>query len=180
MEYLILFFLIVFLFILLVFLIIFLFFFLSIFIFNNPPYVPTKVRVLKEVRDFLEEINFPKGAKIADLGSGDGRVIIYLGQQGYRAYGYEINPFLYWYTKIKIKLLKLEDRVFVFLGDFFKQDYSDFDLIFLYLYPQQMRKLEEKFLEELKPGTLVISNLFSFCRWKPLKITKVLKIYKKE
>lgn len=37
--------------------------------------------------------------KVADLGSGDGRIVIALAKQGYRAAGYELNYWLVLYSR---------------------------------------------------------------------------------
>ncbi len=145
--------------------------------FKSAPYVPSHKKVIE---DLLKEIEFKKGMKVADLGSGDGRVIIALAKIGCEAHGYEINPFLCWFTRLRIKKLGLKKQAFVHRKNFFSEDLSKFDLIFTYLLPKQMEKLEEKLLKELKTGSLVVSNAFSFPHWQPFKTTKFLKIYKKE
>ena len=42
----------------------------------------------------MELLSPKKGEKIADLGSGDGRIVIQAAKQGAKATGYEINPVL--------------------------------------------------------------------------------------
>lgn len=46
---------------------------------------------------------------------------------------------------------------------------SDADCIFLYLIPHMMKKLEEKFEKELKPGTKIVSYAFSLPHKTPVK-----------
>ena len=48
------------------------------------------------------------------------------------------------------------------MKNFFHQDVSDADCIFLYLMPGAMKTLQKKFEKELKPGTKVISHAFKF------------------
>ena len=41
-----------------------------------------------------------------------------------------------------------------------------------------MEKLKEKFLKELKPGTIIISNTFAISGLKPTQIIEINDIYK--
>jgi len=59
-------------------------------------------------------------------------------------------------------ILGLRSRVKMTLGNFYKQDLSDADIVVCYLLPNTNKKLEYKLLRELRPGTRVISNTFLF------------------
>jgi hypothetical protein len=37
--------------------------------------------------------------RVADLGSGDGRIVIALAKEGFHATGYELNPWLVWWSR---------------------------------------------------------------------------------
>jgi hypothetical protein len=43
--------------------------------------------------------HLPPGKLVADLGSGDGRLVIALAKSGLKATGYELNPWLVWYSR---------------------------------------------------------------------------------
>ena len=47
-----------------------------------------------------------------------------------------------------------------------------------YLYPGAMRQLKEKFIKELKPGTMIISNTFAIPGWIPQQVWEVNDLYK--
>jgi hypothetical protein len=47
---------------------------------------------------------------------------------------------------------------------------ADAKLILCYLYPGGMRKLKPKLEQELRPGTLIISNTFSIPGWEPVQV----------
>ncbi|MBU1963605.1 hypothetical protein KKA57_03660, partial [Patescibacteria group bacterium] len=53
---------------------------------------------------------------------------------------------------------------------FYKQDFSQADYIYAYLFPEYMKNLEEKVRRELKPGAKFISSTFSFPDWQPVKV----------
>ena len=44
----------------------------------------------------------PIPRRVADLGSGDGRVVIALAKEGVHASGYELNPWLVWYSRYAV------------------------------------------------------------------------------
>lgn len=48
------------------------------------------------------------------------------------------------------------------LGNFNKQDLSSADVVACYLLPEAQKKLEDKLMRELRPGTRVVTNTFVF------------------
>lgn len=105
--------------------------------------------------------------KIADLGSGDGRILIACAKKGAKAYGFEINPFLVWKAKLNIKKEKLRGLAVCQWKNFWAQDLSSFDVVFIYGITHLMKKLEKKLQRELKPGAKVVSFIFQFPNWEP-------------
>jgi hypothetical protein len=123
------------------------------------PYVPTSSKVSKEMVNFAA---LRGGEHVYDLGAGDARLLIETKRKhpDVVANGYEISPMVYLLGRYRIHRSKLS--VGFHFGNFFHRDVSDADCIFLYLMPEVMGKLAEKFDRELKPGTKVISNVFRF------------------
>jgi len=115
--------------------------------------------------------------KAVDLGSGDGRIILALAKLRIEAHGYEINPFLVWWTKYRIKKLGAERYASVRLKNFWKVPLADFNIVFVYGMPHIMRDLEAKLQKELKPGSRVVSNYFLFPTWKPAQKTEHVYLY---
>ena len=72
------------------------------------PYVATTSLALKKT---LELIGPLQGKTAADLGSGDGRVVIALAKAGANAIGFETNPFLVWRSRRGIKLFPSTTRM---------------------------------------------------------------------
>ncbi len=116
-----------------------------------------------------------KELKIADLGSGIGKVLIAFAKlnPNIKAYGYEINPLLVWISNCRIKSLGLQDRIFVKTKNFWNQDFSKFDLITSFQVGYAMPGLEKKFQKELKRGAKIVSNSWKLPRWQPKKTVKV-------
>ena len=50
----------------------------------------------------------------------------------------------------------------VSFGNLFNKDLSEADVVMCYLMPDALTKLEKKFIQELRPGTRIVSNRFTF------------------
>lgn len=129
------------------------------------PYVPTQRTLIREAISYAD---LKDGETIYDLGAGDGRV---LGEAkkafpSVRAIGYECVISVWMWSRLR-KFLTGEKTDLRF-GNFFKADLRDADVIFLYLFPNVMGRLEEKFKSELRPGTRIVSHAFRFKDLKPV------------
>jgi len=133
------------------------------------PFVPTP----QEVVDQLVNLVPAKTDEILyDLGCGDARVLIAYAKK-YRTQGIGYEKGWLAYLKSRLNVWKNKAPIKIRRKDFFKADIKNADIIFCYLYPFAMEKLEEKFQDELKIGAKVISFNFPFPNWKPEKIFKV-------
>jgi cyclopropane fatty-acyl-phospholipid synthase-like methyltransferase len=165
----------IFIFFVLFFITILLFKSLMPFLFWGALYVPTKEEKVKKMIEFL---NIKEGEKALDIGSGDGRLVIALAKAGAQAVGYEINPFLVKKAKDNIKKAGLEGKAFVYCKNFWKEDFSRYDVITVYGIGYIMKNLEKKLKKELKKGARVASNAFSFPNWVPVKKEDNVILYK--
>ncbi|HTY43754.1 MAG TPA: class I SAM-dependent methyltransferase [Patescibacteria group bacterium] len=146
------------------------------FSFFGAPFQPSSDR---ELREMIELASFKKRQKTADLGSGDGKVVIEFAKRGAEAHGFEINPLLVWIAKKKIKRLGLKNA-FIHKKNFWKQDFSGFDIVTSFQISYVMPGLEEKLKKELKKGAKVISNTWTFPNWKPKKQEGKVYLYERE
>ena len=139
------------------------------------PWVPTPYKTIKKMLK-LAEVK-PEDV-VYDLGSGDGRVIIEAARSfGAKAVGIEIDPLRFMWTKARIFLLGLSDKVTVLLGNFFKINISDADVVTIYLLQETNVKLIDKFIKELNPGTRIVSNTFTLPGLKIINYDEKSKIY---
>jgi SAM-dependent methyltransferase len=128
--------------------------------FVGAPWVPTSMSM---VRKMLEMADVGSDDVVYDLGCGDGRVLITAARRyGARAVGFEIDPLRYLWCHLMIWILGLRDRIQVVFGDFFNKDLSDASVVACYLLQSTNEKLETKLEAELRPGTRVVSNTFTF------------------
>jgi ribosomal protein L11 methylase PrmA len=137
-------------------------------------YVPTTRERVEKMVEFLET---KPGQLAVDLGAGDGRLVIALANAGAVAQGYEINPFLVSLATENIKKAGLEGKAFVYYKNLWRQDLKNFDAVVVFPMSHMMRKLENKFEKELKPGARIVSNYFALPTWQPEKQEENIYLY---
>ncbi len=98
----------------------------------------------------------------ADLGSGDGRIVIALARQGAEAHGFEVNPVLTLISLRNIRRAGFHGRAFIHWKSFWRADLSRFDVVTLFQGSFVMRRLEAKVRKELAPGARVVSDYWGF------------------
>jgi cyclopropane fatty-acyl-phospholipid synthase-like methyltransferase len=130
----------------------------------------------KRLAAMLNLAKIKKGDKAADLGSGDGRIVMALAKAGALADGYEINPLLYILSKYRIRKEGVR-HANIFLKDLWKKDLSIYDVVTLYGNFPMMGRLEKKLQTELRPGSKVVSNHFQFPNWKYAKKERDVYLY---
>ena len=132
--------------------------------FGDAPFVPTGN---SSVRKIMEIVRVKPGEIFYDLGSGDGRLVRAAARAGARAYGFERVRLLALWGNLLPRLQGMGDRAVGRRGNFFAENFGDADIVFVYLFPEAMIRLEEKCRRELKPGARVISRAFTFPGWPP-------------
>ncbi|MDE1849069.1 MAG: methyltransferase domain-containing protein [Nanoarchaeota archaeon] len=146
-------------------------------LFFGAPFQPISNKALKQMVELagikkggrLELARTRRRFRVADLGSGNGKIVIEFAKRGAETHGYEINPLLVWLSRRRIKRLGLQKRAFIHWKNFFKQDFSGFDIITSFQISYVMSELEKKLQKELHKGAEVISDTWRFPRWKPKK-----------
>jgi len=130
------------------------------------PYVPTPKRAANRM---LSLANIKSGEKVMDPGCGDGRLVIEAAKRyGAQAIGYEL--FMLVYLVAKLKNLLSGSKAKIKFSDSRKADLSDIDVIVCYMLPGPLRKFCQKWSQELKPGTRVVSYAFEIGDWKPVYV----------
>jgi len=143
---------------------------------KGAPYVASDKKTVGKVLEFARP---KRGQKIADLGSGDGRVVIALAKKGAIVHGYEINPFLVLLSRIYIWKQDLGGKAFIHLKNYWQVDLRNFDTVVVFGISYIMYELEKKFEKELKRGVIVITHTYKLPFWKPIKSDKGVYLYKK-
>lgn len=126
----------------------------------------------------LELANLKKGDLVVDLGAGDGRVLIQVVQNyAVTGLGFEIDPIRCWLARFFIWRRGLSKKAKVVWKDIFEADFSDADVVLVYLTRGANERLRPIFEAQLNPGTIIVSNAFSVPGWTPVKIDNVNLIF---
>ena len=125
-------------------------------------WVPTPQALVDKMLDMAKLT--PKDYLI-DLGSGDGRTVITAAKRGSKALGIEYNPEMVELSKRNAAKEGVSDKASFRKADLFESDFSQAQVITMFLLPSINVKLRPKILN-LKPGTRIVSNTFDMEDWK--------------
>lgn len=124
----------------------------------------------ERVRKMLEMAEVHSNDTVYDLGSGDGRIVINAAKRyNAHAVGMEADPLRVFWSRTTIIISGLRSRAKIVWGNFFNQDISDATVVTLFLSDAANQKLKSKFQRELKPGTRIVSYVWMFKGWEPIK-----------
>jgi SAM-dependent methyltransferase len=121
------------------------------------PFVTTAENIVEKM---LELAHVKKTDLVYDLGCGDGRIVIVAAKKyGCRAVGIDYDPKCVKLSRENAKKSGVERLVTIRQDDIFNVDFSDADVVTLYLFPGQNEKLIP-LLQKLKPGSRIVSHDF--------------------
>jgi hypothetical protein len=126
-------------------------------------WVPTSPIVVEKMLDMAQvtEKDF-----LIDLGSGDGRNVIAAAKRGARALGVEYNDDLVELSRQLADKAGVADKATFVQGDMFAADISKATVLALFLLPDNLDRLRDKFLA-LPPGTRIVVNTYGIPKWQP-------------
>lgn len=141
------------------------------FIITRVPFVPTYEG---DIEFIVEKLGITPADVFYDLGSGNGKVAFLVEKlSGAAVTGFELTWWTYLFSKLKAKVGKSNAR---FINkNFFKQDWSEANFIYAYLFPPLMSRVEEKFLQNCKPGSIAVIRDFPFPKLKASDIYEMPK-----
>jgi len=141
----------------------------------KPPFITTPEEV---VGHMLRLAGAGPGDLVADLGSGDGRIVIAAARDfGARGLGIELDARLVTASRENARQAGVADRVSFVQGDVLTADFSRASVVTVYLLPGLLGQLQARFAYELRPGTRVVSHSFGMAGWKPDR-TETLRVSK--
>jgi len=131
----------------------------------RPPFITTPPEVVERM---LEVAGTRPDDLVIDLGSGDGRIVIAAAQKhGARGVGIELDGVLVVTAEQRARAAGVADKVSFVQGDVLVADISKATVVTTYLLPALMRQLQTRFVEELAPGTRIVSHAFGMAGWAP-------------
>lgn len=136
------------------------------------PYLPILRRDQETVLDLLA---LKPGQSLADLGSGDGRLLIAAARRQIRSIGYEINPVLFLISKITT--WPYRELITIKLANFWTATIPKTDAIFVFLIERYMSKLDAKLQAEITEPTKLVSFVFEVPNRASVRSTKNAWVY---
>jgi len=131
----------------------------------RPPFITTPPEVVERM---LEMAATRPQDVVIDLGSGDGRIVIAAAQKfGARGLGIELDAALVQKSREHARAANVAERASFVQGDVLVADISPATVVTVYLLPGLMGKLQSRFINELAPGTRIVSHEFTMAGWLP-------------
>jgi len=131
----------------------------------RPPFITTPPEVVERM---LAMAGTRPGDLVVDLGSGDGRIVIAAARKfGARGLGIELDAALVEKSRHAARSAGVADKVSFVQGDVLAADISRATVVTVYLLPALMVKLQSRFVDELAPGTRIVSHAFAMTGWTP-------------
>ena len=124
-------------------------------------WVPTPQSLVDKMLDMAKVT--PKDF-LMDLGSGDGRTVITAAKRGARSLGIEYNPDMVALSQKNAADAGVSARAQFRQADLFETDFSQANVVTLFLLPSINMKLRPKILD-MKPGTRIVANTFTMEDW---------------
>lgn len=122
----------------------------------------------------LKLANVQPNEMVYDLGCGDGRAVVTAARDfGARGIGVDIDPERIEESRANAANAGVADRVQFKQEDLFQMNFADADVVFLYLLPALNVRLRPRILDELRPGTRIVSHAFSMAEWEPDQTAEV-------
>jgi len=132
---------------------------------SRPPFITTPLEVVERM---LEMAATRPQDVVIDLGSGDGRIVIAAAQKfGARGLGIELDAALVQKSREHARAANVAERASFVQGDVLVADISPATVVTVYLLPGLMGKLQSRFINELAPGTRIVSHEFTMAGWLP-------------
>lgn len=95
-----------------------------------------------------------------------GRVIA-AAKMGFKAVGYELNPWLVWYSRYRAWRDGVHQNTRFYISDLWKVSFSRYTNVVVFGVPQMMPQLKKKLEEELESNARIIACRFPFPCWIP-------------
>ncbi|XP_077393256.1 ATP synthase subunit C lysine N-methyltransferase isoform X2 [Festucalex cinctus] len=127
------------------------------------PFVPATTAQVENVLNALRA----RSGTLVDIGSGDGRIVIAAARHGFVASGFELNPWLVWYSRYKAWREGVHRSTSFYISDLWKVSFAQYSNVVIFGVPQMMDKLELKLENELPSTSKVVACRFPFPNWVP-------------
>lgn len=128
------------------------------------PYVETPPDIVKLM---LEMADVSWGDYVIDLGTGDGRIVIAAAKLGATGHGIDLDPQRIEEARDNARGSGVTDRVAFMEQDLFESDLGDATVVTMFLNEEVNLRVRPRLLEQLSPGTRIVSHNFDMGDWQP-------------
>ncbi len=134
------------------------------------PFISTRKEVIDRI---ISELDLREDAIVKELGCGKAGFLRALRKKYPKAHllGYEYSLFPYLAGQIQNSFAK--SHLHLFRENIFKTNICDADLVYCYLNIKTMKDLRQKFKQQCKKGTIIVSYQFPLPDMKPEKVVEV-------
>jgi SAM-dependent methyltransferase len=134
----------------------------------RPPDVMYEPTPMVVVQAMLELAGVRRDELVADLGCGDGRIVIEaVRRYGARGLCVDIDPERIAEARQNARDAGVAERIRFLNQDLFATDLGEVSAVMLFLSPQFNLKLRPKLSRELAPGARVVSHWHNMGDWQP-------------
>jgi SAM-dependent methyltransferase len=135
----------------------------------------TRVPVVRTPQNVIEPINealaLKAGDVLVDAGCGDGRTLSRLcSKEGVQGRGYDLNALMCLVAWCRSLSAGRKKEIHVRWADFFRCDLEDATCVYCYMMPAAMPRVAAKCLEEMPPGSRLVSYLWAVPNWCPVQV----------
>ena len=129
------------------------------------PYVPTP----QDVVDRMLSLVKPTAQDfVMDLGCGDGRMLVTAASKfGARGFGVDLNPVRIQEATANAKAANVSDKIRFEVRNLFQTSIKDANVLTMYLLPSVNLQLRPRILDEMRPGSRIVSHAFHMGDWEP-------------
>jgi SAM-dependent methyltransferase len=140
----------------------------------RPPDVRYEPTPMEVVQTMLELAALRPDDVVADLGCGDGRLVIEALRRGAaRGLCVDIDPELIARARENARAAGVAERIRFVNQDLFSVDYRGTTVVMLFLSAQLNRALRPKLARELAPGARVVSHWHDMGDWPPARTVRL-------
>ena len=136
------------------------------------PFLPT---LKTRTDDALDLLDLTPGQTLLELGSGDGRLLGAAAKRGIYSIGYELNPLLVLYSKIR--LWPYRQYAQVHMRNYWTIELPQADGIYVFLLQKYMQKLHKKITHSKITPVKLVSFAFTVPNKKPAQTVRGMYLY---
>ncbi|XP_017575158.1 ATP synthase subunit C lysine N-methyltransferase isoform X2 [Pygocentrus nattereri] len=95
------------------------------------------------------------------------RKVIAAAKQGFHSVGFELNPWLVWYSRYRAWREGVHRHTSFHISNLWKVSFAQYSNVVIFGVPQMMEQLEAKLQSELQTSAKVVACRFPFPTWTP-------------